>query len=41
MVPSRRRSVNKGKSSRKFRRDSARTKAANIHGGLARGGWRL
>lgn len=40
MYPSRRSGVNKGRSARKFRKQSGRTKAANI-GGLARGGWRL
>lgn len=36
----RRRRVNKARSARKFRKQVARTKAANM-GGLARGGWRL
>lgn len=35
-----RRPVNKKRSARKFRAQTARTKAANM-GGLARGGWRL
>ena len=41
MNPVRRKGVNKGKSAKAFRKNSTRTKAANIHGGLARGGWRL
>ena len=41
MRPSRRGRVNKGRSARQFRKNSTRTKAANMHGGLARGGWRL
>lgn len=41
MYPSRRHGVNKGRSAKKFRNDSRRTKAANMRGGLARGGWRL
>lgn len=41
MRPVRRHGVNKRRSAKKFRRHSSLTKAANIHGGLARGGWRL
>ena len=33
--------VNKSKSARQFRRNTTRTKAANIMAGSARGGWRL
>ncbi|WNK13570.1 MAG: hypothetical protein [Microvirus sp.] len=33
-------SVNKGRSARQFRKNTARTKAANVQG-LNRGGWRL
>lgn len=40
MRPSRRFSVNKAASARKFRRATARTKAANINGPM-RGGIRL
>lgn len=41
MSPSRRYGVNKQKSAKQFRGNSRKTKAANMHGGLARGGWRL
>lgn len=41
MRPLKRHGVQKHKSARKFRHDSQRTKAINMHGGLARGGWRL
>lgn len=41
MRPSRRRGVNKSRSAGKFRKSVSRTKAANVNGGLARGGWRL
>lgn len=41
MRPSRRHGVNKHRSAKKFRRNSMHTKAINMHGGLARGGWRL
>lgn len=40
MRPTYRRSVNKRRSSRQFRRNSTRTKAANIKNPM-RGGWRL
>lgn len=38
--PSRRHGVSKGRSARKFRHDSSRTKVINMRG-LARGGLRL
>jgi len=41
MRPSRRSSVNKGRSAKTFRRHSGRTKGANISGGSMRGGWRF
>lgn len=41
MVPSRRHGVSKRRSARKFRAQHGRTKAANVRGGLARGGYRL
>lgn len=41
MRPSSRHPVNKRRSAKKFRIDARRTKAANMQGGLARGGWRL
>lgn len=41
MRPSSRRSVSKGRSARKFRRQAGRTKAVNIRGPLMRGGIRL
>lgn len=37
----RRSHVNKNKSARKFRRDTSRTKSANIAPSPQRGGWRL
>jgi len=37
----RRHSVNKHSSARKFRRDTMRTKQANMAGPSMRGGWRL
>jgi len=40
MRPVKRFGANKGKSARQFRRNTKRTKAANLQG-LARGGWRL
>ncbi len=40
MVPSKRHGVNKQRSAKKFRKNAARMKAANL-GGLSRGGWRL
>lgn len=40
MRPLRRRNVNKGKSARQFRRNTTRTKGANISGPM-RGGIRL
>lgn len=36
-----RRHVNKRRSARKFRRNSSRTKAANLAPSPQRGGWRL
>lgn len=33
--------VNKGRSARAFRRNSRKTKAANMRGAPMRGGWRL
>lgn len=36
-----RRSVNKSKSARNFRKNSARTKSANVAPSPQRGGWRL
>lgn len=41
MRPSSRRSVHKGKSARKFRRNTMRTKGANMQAGPMRGGIRL
>lgn len=41
MRPTKRYGVNKRKSAKQFRKKSSRTKAANVRGGLARGGWRL
>jgi len=41
MRPVKRHGVNKYHSAKKFRKNSSRTKAANMNGGLARGGWRL
>lgn len=41
MRPLSRSHVNKRHSARKFRRASARTKAANIQASPQRGGWRL
>lgn len=41
MRPSKRYGVNKRRSAKKFRKHSMQTKALNMHGGLARGGWRL
>jgi len=41
MKPLKRMGLNKHRSASKFRRNSSRTKAANMAGGLMRGGWRL
>lgn len=41
MRPLKRGHVNKGRSAGKFRRDSSKTKGANVSKGLMRGGWRL
>jgi len=41
MRPSRRSGVNKRKSAKRFRRDSAHTKSPNMSVTPMRGGWRL
>lgn len=41
MMPSRRKSVNKRSSARKFRKNVSRTKGANLSAMPMRGGWRL
>lgn len=41
MRPLKRHGVSKGRSARKFRRDSGRTKALNVRAVPMRGGWRL
>lgn len=41
MRPVERRSVSKRKSASQFRRNTTRTKAANMAGPSMRGGWRL
>lgn len=41
MRPLKRRSVSKGRSAGKFRRQAGRTKAPNVASGPMRGGWRL
>lgn len=41
MKPSSRRPVSKGRSAGQFRRDTTKTKAANVRGPAMRGGWRF
>lgn len=41
MRPLKRKPINKHRSARTFRKQSSRTKAANLKGGIQRGGWRL